>query len=62
MKAAMNRNLHVSFELTMPNRSSWNGRWSGYDWMIDSLRWYGKIMNDSQRKAHIEASKSTGAT
>lgn len=121
----MSRNLHIAFELTMPNRNSWNGRWSGdsrryirvltvsntesnrakfkklvgghyynfgdgwganvevklladgaekrrltklsagfcgYDWMIDSLRWYGKIMNDSQRQAHIAASKSTGAT
>jgi hypothetical protein len=27
----------------------------GYDWMIDSLRWYGKIMNDNQRRAHIAA-------
>lgn len=27
----------------------------GYDWMVDSLHWYGKIMNDNQRREHIAA-------
>jgi hypothetical protein len=114
----MSRNIHIAFELTMPNNNSWNGRWSGegrryirvittgntkatrekfeklvgghyynfgdgwganvqvklladgnekrrlmklsagfcgYDWMIDSLRWYGKIMNDNQRREFLAA-------
>lgn len=25
----MAKKVHVVFELTMPNRGSWNGRWSG---------------------------------
>ena len=29
----------------------------GYDWMIESLRAYGKIMNDSQRREHLAATR-----
>ena len=103
--------MKVAFILSMPNRGSWNGGWSGadkvhaiikdfaptkappegshyynfgdgwgasvqvnhidgaksrelkkknagfsgYDWMVDSIVWYGKIMNDAQRKDHIAA-------
>ncbi|SRR6266702_2135995 len=30
----------------------------GYDWMIESLRWHGKIMNDAQIKAAAQAVQS----
>lgn len=114
------KSMHVSFELSMPNRGSWDGKWSGesrkyvrvltvsgskatrakferligshyynfgdgwganvtvtevggdqkrklvkqsagfcgYDWMIDSLRFHGKIMNEQQRRAHLSAIES----
>lgn len=32
----------------------------GYLWMIDSLRWYGRIMNDSQRAAYLATGKQAG--
>lgn len=112
--------MHISFDLSMPNNNSWNGRWSGegrkyvrvltvsnakktrekfeklfgghyynfgdgwgasvevkevtgaekrklvkesagfcgYDWMIDSLRYYGKILNEQQRRELISAERS----
>lgn len=33
----------------------------GYDWMIDSLRWYGKIMNDQQRREFARSQETTSA-
>jgi hypothetical protein len=32
----------------------------GYDWMIESLRWYGRIMNDNQRAAYLATGKQAG--
>lgn len=41
----------LSFTLSMPGRSSWNGRWSGetrrYVWMVDSIVMTGKITSPS---------------
>lgn len=112
-------NMHFAFVLSMPNRASWNGRWSGedrpyvlvksfgqrpnkerlsklvgnhyysfgdgwganvevkivdaatskqlrkksagfcgYDWMVDTLVLYGRIMNDNQKRAYLDAQKA----
>ena len=116
--SAKENNMKVSFTLSMPNRGSWNGGWSGservfaivkdfaptkapeegshyydfgdgwgasvlvrhidaktarvlkkksagfcgYDWMVDSIVWYGKIMNNAQKKDHLESiSKAKGS-
>ena len=106
--------MKVAFLLSMPNRGSWNGGWSGagkvhaiikdfppkkrpaegshyysfgdgwgasvqvkhidgiesrtlrkinagfcgYDWMVDSILWYGQILNDAQKKERREKLKA----
>lgn len=116
--------MHISFQLTMPNNNSWNGRWSGedrkyirvltvsdakktrekfeklfgnhyynfgdgwganvevkevtgaekrklvkqsagfcgYDWMIESLRWHGKILNSTQQREFTSAATRESAS
>jgi hypothetical protein len=118
------KSMIICFELTMPNRASWNGRWSGegkkfylikkvsdrylkskehfkelleknrdswyyrwpdgwgasviaeiidskeaakrrklsvgfcgYEWMVDSIMWYGEISTVSDRKKELETAK-----
>lgn len=40
----------ISFTLTMPNRSSWNGKWSGEDRYYAITRSFTKRQEDKARK------------
>jgi hypothetical protein len=39
------------------NRRKISKGFCGYDWMVDTIKWYGKIMNTAQVQRHIQSEK-----
>lgn len=62
----------VSFELTMPNRASWNGRWSGEDrkyYVVKSLsnnilkkEWFERLLKDGRDSWYYRWEDGWGAS